>query len=207
MSNEALELLELFQSGLGSTRAKCDDGGKKLWDRVEAVKLATLDAQLYAEQLDAAVMEVLNGERKAAKLPVEPMVRLIHFARTSSVKNAKVGGAAMTDRQWRTGAYCIHRETNSSVLIDDANDTHIYYSGVEVNGCACLHRADEALELVKPCPFCGEHKIDPEEWTDQDGKQGPACPTCDAHGASVEAWNRRATDGVGASDSKTISRK
>jgi hypothetical protein len=90
MSNEVLTLLDVFQSGLGSNREKCDDNGKKLWDRIEAVKLAHIEAQLYAAELEHAVMEVVNGERKAAKLPIEPMVRLIQFARTGSVKNAKV---------------------------------------------------------------------------------------------------------------------
>lgn len=93
MNNEALALLEIFQANLGSSRAKCDNGGKLLWDRIEAVKLSTIDAQLYAAELEVAVMEVANNERKPGKLPMEPMVRLIHFARTSSVKNAKVRAA------------------------------------------------------------------------------------------------------------------
>lgn len=88
MSNEALALLEIFQTNLGSSREKCDESGKLLWDRIEAVKIATIDAQLYAAELESAVMEVANNERKPGKLPMEPMVRLIHFARTSSVKNA-----------------------------------------------------------------------------------------------------------------------
>jgi hypothetical protein len=88
--NDTMNLLDVFQSHLGSSRARCDEGGKELWDRIEAAKLAQIDACLYAAELEAAVMEVMNGERKAGKLPTEPMVRLIHFARTGSVKNASV---------------------------------------------------------------------------------------------------------------------
>jgi hypothetical protein len=93
MKNETLALLDVFQSHLGNSREQCDDSGKLLWDRIEAVTLAHIDAQLYATELEAAVMEVANGERKPVKLPIEPMVRLIHFARTGSVRNAKVRAA------------------------------------------------------------------------------------------------------------------
>jgi hypothetical protein len=88
MTNETIALLEIFQTNLGSSRAKCDATGKVLWDRIEAVKLAQIDACLYATELEVAIMEVLNGERKAAKLPVEPMVRLAHYAATGTTANA-----------------------------------------------------------------------------------------------------------------------
>lgn len=34
---EARELLEIFQSTLGSERRTCNEGGKLLWDRIESV--------------------------------------------------------------------------------------------------------------------------------------------------------------------------
>ena len=88
MKNETMALLEIFKSHLGSTRDKCDDNGKKLWDRIEDANLAQLDACLYAMELGTAVMEVMNNERKPSKLPVEPMVRLVAYARTGTCKNA-----------------------------------------------------------------------------------------------------------------------
>lgn len=41
------------------------------------------------------------------------------------------------------------------------------------------------------CPFCGSDKIDPEGWSDGEGKAGPACDECGATAESAEAWNRR----------------
>lgn len=49
----------------------------------------------------------------------------------------------------------------------------------------------ESAEL-KPCPFCGHTEIDPCEWMDDKGNQGPGCPECGALADSVATWNRRA---------------
>lgn len=46
------------------------------------------DVEVYAKELEDAIMEMMNGKLKAGKLPVEPMVRLIAYARTGSVKDA-----------------------------------------------------------------------------------------------------------------------
>lgn len=40
VSAEAAELLRIWKTWLGSSRDACDDAGKQLWDRIEAV-LAT----------------------------------------------------------------------------------------------------------------------------------------------------------------------
>jgi hypothetical protein len=49
-----------------------------------------LDALMWAAELERAVFEVMEGKRKAAKLPIEPIVRLIAFARTGSCKDATI---------------------------------------------------------------------------------------------------------------------
>lgn len=47
------------------------------------------EALAAADELEAAIMECLNGQRKAGKLPVEPMVRLAQFARDAVAKEAE----------------------------------------------------------------------------------------------------------------------
>lgn len=42
---DALNLLEIWQTHLGSCRESCDDGGKLLWDRIEAVRAQAQPAQ------------------------------------------------------------------------------------------------------------------------------------------------------------------
>jgi len=37
---EAMELLTTWQSWLGFNRASCDEGGQRIWDRIEALKAA-----------------------------------------------------------------------------------------------------------------------------------------------------------------------
>jgi hypothetical protein len=49
--------------------------------KVETGPVTTADALKFADELEAAMGEVMNGQRKAGKLPVEPMCRLIQFAR------------------------------------------------------------------------------------------------------------------------------
>lgn len=88
MTNEALALLQIFQTKLGASRDQCNTNGKALWDRIEAVKVGTASANIFARELEVAAMEVANGERKPGKIPMEPITRLIHFARTSSTKDA-----------------------------------------------------------------------------------------------------------------------
>lgn len=39
------------------------------------------DAQASAKELEKAIGEVMNGDRKASNLPVEPMVKLIEYVR------------------------------------------------------------------------------------------------------------------------------
>jgi len=48
------------------------------------------------------------------------------------------------------------------------------------------------MSALKPCPFCGCRFIDPAEWRDATGREGPGCPDCGAIGRSGAAWNRRA---------------
>lgn len=36
MNREIIELLRIQQAGLGNSRDRCDEGGKKLWDRIDA---------------------------------------------------------------------------------------------------------------------------------------------------------------------------
>lgn len=52
-------------------------------------------------------------------------------------------------------------------------------------------------EALKPCPFCGSPKIDPEGWLRGDGVSGPACDDCGASAESVARWNKRAFEPVG----------
>lgn len=37
VSSQVSELLRIWQSHLGASREQCDEGGRKLWDRIEAV--------------------------------------------------------------------------------------------------------------------------------------------------------------------------
>jgi hypothetical protein len=39
------------------------------------------DAIKYADELEAAIGEIMNGKRKPDRIPVEPIVKLIQFAR------------------------------------------------------------------------------------------------------------------------------
>ncbi|MGC0154577.1 hypothetical protein ACPRNU_19145 [Chromobacterium vaccinii] len=48
-SPEALELLEIWQTWLGQDRESCDAGGKKLWDRIDAVIAAAPNASHFAQ--------------------------------------------------------------------------------------------------------------------------------------------------------------
>lgn len=36
-AGDAIELLEVWRTWLGFNRASCDDGGKRIWDRIDAV--------------------------------------------------------------------------------------------------------------------------------------------------------------------------
>jgi hypothetical protein len=90
--NDAMELLRIFETWLGSCRERCDQDGRVLWDRIQAAKNAQIDACLWSAELEDALMQVMNGERRANKIPMEPMVRLIAYARTGSTKNASIGG-------------------------------------------------------------------------------------------------------------------
>lgn len=47
----------------------------------------------YADALEKAVCSVANGTLKPSKLPIEPMVRLIAYARTGTVRNARLNCA------------------------------------------------------------------------------------------------------------------
>lgn len=44
----------------------------------------------YADTLKKAICGVLSGTLKSSKLPIEPMVRLIAYARTGTVRNAEL---------------------------------------------------------------------------------------------------------------------
>jgi hypothetical protein len=88
--SETLDLLDVLQSHLGSTRAKCDESGKSLWDRIEAIKDQQTMAIGYAASLETVLMEIMNGNRRADRIPMEPMVRLIGFVRTGYIRNAKI---------------------------------------------------------------------------------------------------------------------
>lgn len=53
------------------------------------------------------------------------------------------------------------------------------------------------MSALKPCPFCGSNRVDPEGWggVEPDGKTkraGPACDNCFATADSIAAWNSRA---------------
>ena len=48
----------------------------------------------HADVLEKALMEVMAGKRNASKIPVEPMVRLIAYARTGTIRNASIKAAA-----------------------------------------------------------------------------------------------------------------
>ena len=58
----------------------------------------------------------------------------------------------------------------------------------------------ESAERLEPCPFCGHAEIDPCEWMDNKGNQGPGCPQCGALADSVATWNRRAPAEAGTPD-------
>lgn len=145
MSNEVLDLLDILQSQLGNSREQCDEYGALLWDRIEAVKLSHIDAQLCAAQLEAAVMEVANGQRKPGKLPTEPMVRLIHFARTGSVRNATAKATPQGQRE-RMSFYedAMRDRKNHGAL---ALELAYLREQVEQRRVAC---ADETVEIHVP---------------------------------------------------------
>jgi hypothetical protein len=94
----------------------------------------------------------------------------------------------------RVGAWAIHNETNTPVLID-CIDPVVHFSGPGVDGALRPDVADEYLTLVLPCPFCGCHEVDPHEWMDATGDQGPCCPECGAM-ARLGTWQSRACTDV-----------
>jgi hypothetical protein len=49
--------------------------------KVSCPHVSDAAARMFADQLESAIGEVANGERKPGRLPVEAMVRLIQFAR------------------------------------------------------------------------------------------------------------------------------
>lgn len=61
--------------------------------KVETGRLTTQDALKFANELETAISEVMNGQRKAGKLPVEPMCRLIQFARDVAAKEEAMPNA------------------------------------------------------------------------------------------------------------------
>lgn len=54
--------------------------------------VSAADALRYADELDEALVEVMNGKRTLGKLPMEPMARLIQFARDSAAAGATIPG-------------------------------------------------------------------------------------------------------------------
>ena len=44
----------------------------------------------YADELERALAEIVAGKRKAKEIPLDPIVRLIHYARTGTIRNAVV---------------------------------------------------------------------------------------------------------------------
>lgn len=44
----------------------------------------------HADALEKALAQVIAGKRKSRDMPVEPIVRLIHFARTGTIRNASL---------------------------------------------------------------------------------------------------------------------
>lgn len=44
----------------------------------------------YADALEKAVAEMVAGKRKSRDLPIEPIARLVHFARTGTIRNASL---------------------------------------------------------------------------------------------------------------------
>ena len=77
----------------------------------------------------------------------------------------------------------------------DSDTVRASLVAVQEHGPATTPADGELLD----CPFCGcsGAKIDPEEWSDDRGNKGPACPECNAMADSVSAWNRRAAPSPG----------
>lgn len=44
----------------------------------------------HADALEKALAEITAGKRKASAMPIEPMVRLIAYARTGTIRNAQI---------------------------------------------------------------------------------------------------------------------
>jgi hypothetical protein len=57
---------------------------------VSAKHTPDAEALKWAAELEAAMFEVMTGKRKAAKLPIEPMVRLISYVRNGTCANASI---------------------------------------------------------------------------------------------------------------------
>ncbi len=53
--------------------------------KAEQIKLAG-----YADKAESELMEVLNGSRKPDRVSTEPIVRLIHYARTGKIRGASI---------------------------------------------------------------------------------------------------------------------
>lgn len=47
------------------------------------------EALACADEVEAAIMEIMNGKRKPGKMPLEPMVRLAQFARDAQASLAR----------------------------------------------------------------------------------------------------------------------
>jgi hypothetical protein len=56
--------------------------------KVSSSPVTKEDAVKFADELENALSEIANGKRKPQKIPLEPMIALIQFARDAKTHNA-----------------------------------------------------------------------------------------------------------------------
>lgn len=61
--------------------------------------IADAEALAFADELEAVIGEIANGKRKPQNIPMEPMIALISFARTTAVKQEKQEQGVSTTHQ------------------------------------------------------------------------------------------------------------
>jgi hypothetical protein len=53
--------------------------------KVSTGPVTQAEARKFADELEVVVGEIANGKRKANRIPMEPIARLIQFARSAKV--------------------------------------------------------------------------------------------------------------------------
>jgi hypothetical protein len=94
---EAVALLRMFQTGLGSSRASCSSYDKSKWDRIEAVCNGLAVPETPTAQA-AAVPEAVEREREACAKVVEDFGRWLGTAREEIAAAIRARKAGASDK-------------------------------------------------------------------------------------------------------------